>query len=251
MLREERHQRILELLRRDGKVIATALSATLEVSEDTIRRDLRELGEAGRLQRVHGGALPPTPASATYRVRLRQSVEAKQAIALAAIRLLRPGQLVLLDAGTTTLQLAQELPPDFHATIVTTSPAIAVALADHPTVDVLMIGGHLAKGDLAVTGAATIEALHRIRADVCMLGVCSIHPEAGLTAFDLEEAYAKRAMIVSAAEVVALADAPKLGTAAPYVVGPIDALTHLITDQTVADEQLAPYRAAGITVLRA
>src|SRR5258708_7845072 len=112
MLREERHQHILSTLKRDGKIVATDLSLALGVSEDTVRRDLRELGEAGLLQRVHGGALPRSPATASHIARQRQAPEAKLAIARAAVRLLRPGQVILLDGGTTTLRVAHEMPPD-------------------------------------------------------------------------------------------------------------------------------------------
>ncbi len=251
MLTAERRQRILEQLRRDGKVLATELSTALSCSEDTIRRDLRDLAEAGLLQRVHGGALPSSPAATSYAARQRQAPTAKAAIAQAAAGLVRSGQVILLDSGTTTLQVAQRLPLDLRATVITHSPPIAVALAEHPLVEVVVIGGRLFKESLALVGAATVEALHMIRADICMLGVCSLHPEVGISVPDLEEAHVKRAMIAGAAEVVALASAEKLGTAAPYVVGPLGDLTHLVTERSVADEALEPYRALGITVIRA
>jgi DeoR/GlpR family transcriptional regulator of sugar metabolism len=251
MLTAERRQYILELLRRDGKVLATELSAALKVSEDTIRRDLRELAEAGLLQRVHGGALPSSPAATSYAARQQQAPRAKAAIAQAAAQLVRNGQVIIMDSGTTTLQVAQHLPIDLRATVITNSPPIAVALAEHPSVEVVVIGGRLIKEALAAVGAATVEALHMIRADICMLGVCSLHPEVGISVPDLEEAHVKRAMIAGAAEVVALASAEKLGTAAPYIVGPLGDLTHLVTERSVEEESLAAYRALGITVIRA
>jgi DeoR/GlpR family transcriptional regulator of sugar metabolism len=250
MLTAERRQYILEALRRDGKVLATELSAALNVSEDTIRRDLRELAEAGLLQRVHGGALPRSPAAASFAIRQSQAPSAKAAIASAAAQLVRNDQVIILDGGTTTLQVAQRLPLDLRATIVTNSPPIAIALAEHPTIEVVVVGGRLLKDALVTIGAATVEALHMIRADLCMLGVCSLHPEIGISVPDLEEAHVKRAMIAGAAEVVALAGAEKLGTAAPYIVGPLSDLTHLVTERTVSDEMLAPYRAQGITIVR-
>ena len=250
MLTAERRQYILEALRRDGKVLATELSAALNVSEDTIRRDLRELAESGLLQRVHGGALPRSPAAASFAIRQSQAPSAKAAIANAAAQLVRNGQVIILDGGTTTLQVAQRLPLDLRATIITNSPPIAVALAEHPAVEVIVIGGRLLQDSLVTIGAATVEALHMIRADLCMLGVCSLHPEIGISVPNLEEAHVKRAMIAGAAEVVALAGAEKLGTAVPYIVGPLSDLTHLVTERTVSDEILAPYRAQGITIVR-
>ena len=251
MLSAERRQYILETLRRNGKVLATDLSAALNVSEDTIRRDLRELADAGQLQRVHGGALPRSPSAASFSVRERQALPAKAAIARVAAQLVRPGQVIILDGGTTTLQVAQQLPPDLHATVITNSPPIAVALAEHPCVEVVIIGGRLAKAARVAVGAATVEALHMIRADLCLLGTCGLHPETGISVLELEEAHVKRAMIAGAAEVVALASADKLGAAGPYIVGPLNALTHLITERAVADEALAPYHALGMTILRA
>jgi DeoR/GlpR family transcriptional regulator of sugar metabolism len=100
-------------------------------------------------------------------------------------------------------------------------------------------------------GAATIEGYRNIRADLCFLGVGGLHPDIGISTFDLEESYVKRAMIASAAEVVALASGEKLGTAVPYIAGPLTDLTHLVTERSVPDEVLAPYRAQGITIIRA
>jgi DeoR/GlpR family transcriptional regulator of sugar metabolism len=250
MLTAERRQYILETLRRDGKVYAGELSAALHTSEDTIRRDLRELAAAGLLQRVHGGALPRSPAQASYAVRQQQAPQAKAAIADAALQLIRNDQVIILDGGASTLHVAQRLPPDLRATVITNSPPIAVALADHPSVEVVLIGGRLFKQSLVAVGAAAVEALHMIRADLCMLGVCSLHPECGISVTQLEEAHVKRAMIASSAEVVALASAEKLGAAAAYIVAPIGELTHLVTERAVPPDDLAAYRKRGITIIQ-
>ena len=145
MLTEERRQVILDRLASDGKIVAAELSASLDVSPDTLRRDLRELADAGLLRRVHGGALPAVVGARSYAVRREQAPAAKAAIARATIRLLRDGQVIMLDAGTTTLEVARHLPPDLDATVVTNSPPIAVALADHATVEVVVLGGMLVK----------------------------------------------------------------------------------------------------------
>jgi DeoR/GlpR family transcriptional regulator of sugar metabolism len=251
MLTEERRNLILERLERDGKVVAADLSAELAVSPDTVRRDLRDLAEAGQLRRVHGGALPAAVGARPYAVRREQAPAAKEAIAHATSGLLRHGQVILLDAGTTTLEVARRLPRDLDATVITNSPPIAVALAEHPAVQVTMLGGTLAKDAQAVVGAATVEALHSVRADVLVLGVCSLHPEVGITVMDLEESYVKRAMIENAAEVVAVSSADKLGSAGPYVVAPLDELTHLVTERSVPADKLADYRGRGIEVVLA
>jgi DeoR/GlpR family transcriptional regulator of sugar metabolism len=238
-------------LRRQGKVVATELSQRLETSEDTIRRDLRDLAEQNLLQRVHGGALPRSPATARYSQRQGQSSEAKAAIARAATQLFRNGQVILLDGGTTNMLVAQNLPPNLEATVITNSPPIAACLAEHAFVEVVMVGGRLYKESLVTTGAATLETLNRIRADIYIMGVCSLHPEVGITTPNLEEAYIKRAMVAGAAEVVALASPEKIGTAAPYLVGPITEITYLITEKSVPAEVLAAYSNLGITVITA
>jgi DeoR/GlpR family transcriptional regulator of sugar metabolism len=250
MLTAERRQFILDLLGRDKKVLSSELSAVLKVSEDTIRRDLRELAEAGLLQRVHGGALLTSPATASYADRQKQAPKEKEAIAQAAAKLVCPGQVVILDGGTTTLEVARHLPLDLSATIVTNSPPIAIALADRPRIEIVMLGGRLYHKALVNVGAATIEGLQMIRADLCLLGVCSLHPEMGISVTNLDEAYVKRAMISRAAEVVGLATAAKLDTAAPFVVESIHSLTYLVTAPTVTDEMLAAYERLGLTIVR-
>ena len=251
MLSEERRRLILDRLDRDGKVVAAELSDALAVSPDTVRRDLRELAEAGLLKRVHGGALPAAVGGRPYEARLEQAPEAKASIARATGRLLRPGQVIVLDSGTTTLEVARHLPPDLEATVITNSPPIAVALADHPNVEVTVLGGMLAKGAHALVGAATVEALQTVRADVLVLGVCSVHPEIGITVMDLEESYVKRAMIANAAEVVAVSSADKLGSAGSYVIAPVTELTYLVTEESATAEQLDRFRAAGVELVLA
>lgn len=251
MLTAERKQYILEKLKQHGKVLAPELSAELHVSEDTIRRDLRDLAAEGLLQRVHGGALPRSPASGNYASRQQQAPVAKEAIARAAAGLIMSNQVVLMDGGTTVLQVAEQLPHELRATVITHSPPIAVALAQHPNIELVLLGGKLYKESIVAVGAATVEELRLVRADMFMLGVCSLHPEVGVSTANLEESHVKRAMIASAAEVVALASAEKLDTAAPFLVAPLDTLTHLVTERSVSDHTLRPYEQAGITVIRA
>jgi DeoR/GlpR family transcriptional regulator of sugar metabolism len=251
MLTAERRRSILQALSREGKVYASELSRLWQVSEDTIRRDLRELAAAGELQRVHGGALPRLPTPASFGERLQQAPGAKAAIARAAVRLIRRDQVIILDGGTTPLQVAQNLPNDLRATVITHSPPVALALTEYPAIEVILIGGRLYKHELVATGSVTVEAFRRIRADLCFLGIGSLHPEVGISTFDLDEAAVKRTMIASSAEVVALAPGEKLGKAAPYIIGPLSDLTHLVTDRSVSHEALALYRTSGIAIIRA
>jgi DeoR/GlpR family transcriptional regulator of sugar metabolism len=251
VLTDERRALILDRLRTHGRVLAADLTADLDVSADTIRRDLRELDEAGLLRRVHGGALPRHGDAAPFHTRARRAPEAKASIARRAAALVRDGQVVVLDGGTTTLELARALPADLRARAITTSPPIALELASRPRLEVVVVGGTLRPDLLTTVGAAAVDALRLIRADVAFLGVCGLHPEIGVTTEDLDERYVKAAMIEGAAKVVALADHDKLGTAMPVVVAPMRAVTCLVTDTDVEEEALAPYRALDIEVLRA
>lgn len=251
MLREERHYYILEQLRNAGRVQTIDLSRDLQVSEDTLRRDLRDLAAAGKLQRVHGGALPRAPAGGSVAEREAQSLQPKRTLAAATARLIQDGQVILLDGGTTNLQVAHSLPRTLCATVVTTSPAIALALLPSPQVEVLLLGGRLDRETETAVGIATAEALRGVRADVCVLGVCSLHTEIGISVANGEEALLKRLMIAQSAEVIAAVVAEKFGTALPYVVAPVRELTHLVTERFVPDAVLGPFAALGITVVRA
>lgn len=250
LLAEERRSQILAALRRDGRVLAARLSQEYEVSDDTIRRDLDALAEMGLLQRVHGGALRPARITEDYGARQAEGAGAKEAIARATAALIHSGQVVILDGGTTTLAVAKHLAPDLAAKVITTSPPVAGALAAYPGVEVIIVGGELYRYAMVAVGADTVAALRGVRADVCVLGILALHPEIGISVIDQQEAAAKRAMIAGAACVVAPATAEKLGTVAPFVVAPPSALTHLVTEATVPEATLAPYRALGLTIIQ-
>jgi len=251
MLKVARHDHIIETLRRNGRVVASELAAALGVSDDTVRRDLSDLAQAGVLQRVHGGALPTSPALPAYAARERQAPEAKRAIARAAAALVRDGQVVFVDGGTTARLAAAQLPAELRATVVTHSPAVADVLMAHPNVELVLLGGRIFKPSRVAVGAATVDAVRMIRADIYLLGVNGLHAEAGISTFDLEEAQVKRAMIDSAAEVVALVSSEKLGTGARYVVAPTTALTHLVTERGAPDDLVAPFEWLGVKLIRA
>ena len=164
---------------------------------------------------------------------------------------MRDGDLILLDGGTTTLQVARHLDPELRATAVTNSPPIAAALAEHPRLRVCVVGGELDHDMLVTVGASAVAAIRELRADICFLGVCALHPELGITTTDLEERHVKRAMMDASAQVVALAGPGKLGSAAPFVVGSLDDLTHLVADGSAPPDVLAAARERGVEVVPA
>ncbi|WP_321817194.1 MULTISPECIES: DeoR/GlpR family DNA-binding transcription regulator [unclassified Paraburkholderia] len=251
MLTSQRKKAILDALERDGQVLAGELSVAFGVSEDTVRRDLRELAAEGRLQRVHGGALPASPAIAPLAEREDMDVAAKQRVARKAAAMIAPGQVVIVDGGTTSALLVQSLAPDLVATIVTHSPGIAVALAAHPSVEVVLIGGRLYKHSVVSVGAAAIEAMSHIHADLYFMGVTGVHAKAGLSTGDYEEAYVKRALAARAAETVVLASASKLNAASQYCIGGLDLAQTLIVDAAAGTKLTRPLEEAGLTVVKA
>jgi len=251
VLTTQRKQFILARLARDGQVVAKALSQELETSEDTIRRDLRELAQQGRLQRVHGGALPSSAAIGALALRRAVAPDDKLAIGRAGAALVQPGQVVILDGGTTTVQLARHLPHDLHATVVTHSPGIAVELGEHPNIELILLGGRVFKHSMVSMGAATLQAAGQIRADLYFMGVTGLHPEAGASTGDYEEAEMKRALHARAAETVVMASSEKLGAASPFVIVPAKAIATLIVPAVTPRKSLRAYAALGIAIVAA
>ena len=251
MLSSQRKQHILSKLQRDGQLVAKDLSAQLALSEDTIRRDLRELAAEGLLQRVHGGALPSSKANVDFAGRQQLGSDEKTAIGRAAAALVRTGQVVFVDGGTTAVQLALSLDPALRATVVTHSPSVAVALVAHAGVEVILIGGRLFKHSVVAVGAAAAEAISHIRADLYFMGVTGVHPTAGLSTGDMEEASIKRLLMANAAETVVLASNEKLGVASAYGVAPASSMGTLVVARDAPAAALAAYRRLGVKILRA
>ncbi|CAI9407333.1 HTH-type transcriptional repressor GlcR [Pleomorphomonas sp. T1.2MG-36] len=251
MLTSERKTLIQQVLRQEGRLVAKDFSQRLGVSEDTIRRDLRELAGEGLLQRVHGGALPASSAVADFASREQVGSSVKARLGQAAARLIQPGQIVFLDGGTTNVQLARHLPQDLRAVVVTHSPSIAVELVRHPHVEVELIGGRLFKHSIVAVGATSAEAISRIRADLFFMGATGIHPETGVTTGDREEAAIKRLIARQSAETVVLATREKLGAASPYQIMPLGDVGTLVTVSDLGKEVLAPFRSSHLTVVEA
>lgn len=251
MLTSHRKREILDTLTRDGQVIAKMLSERFAVSEDTIRRDLREMAAEGLLQRVHGGALPASPAVADLSIRQSLSSPAKQRIAYAAAQLVESGQTIILDGGTTSIQLARCLPKTLIATVVTHSPNVAVELAEHHNIEVILIGGRLFRHSMVTVGTAALEALRHIRADIFFMGVTGVHLRAGLSTGDLEEAYMKRALSEQAAETIVLASTEKINTASRCKIGDIALANSIVAERGTSAAFVAELERLGITVVLA
>jgi DeoR/GlpR family transcriptional regulator of sugar metabolism len=247
MLAAERRHKILARLDRDGRVVVSELVTGLSVSEDTIRRDLEELAGRGLLHRVHGGALASPPETLPFERRLEIDREEKVALAEAAVPLVEAARTLVVDGGTTALEVVRHLPPTWDGVVVTNAPPVATALAVHPRAEVVVVGGRLLKDEQVAVGPAAIDAFRAIRADACVLGVCAFHPEIGVTTANDGEAQVKRAMIACSDEVVALATSDKLNQANPWVVASLDEIDHLVTDG--GKKLTRAFAAAGVSVV--
>jgi DeoR/GlpR family transcriptional regulator of sugar metabolism len=245
MLAPSRHDAILGALAERGTVATADLAEQLRVSVDTVRRDLLELESAGRLRRVHGGAVRPAPGPRRFSDRAREDRAGKAIVGELGARLVTPGGVVALGGGTTALELAQRLEPGLSATLVTASPDVALALRDRPDLDVIVLGGRLDRTSQTLVGPETIAQAETLRPDALIVGACSVHPEAGLTLRERDEAQVMRALAARAGRLIVLATTDKLGTAAPYVVA--ERMDVLVSDAPAA--ALAPYARAGIEVV--
>ncbi|WP_368543201.1 DeoR/GlpR family DNA-binding transcription regulator [Enterobacter soli] len=249
MLTSQRKQLILEKLAAQGQVLSRELSVQFDVSEDTIRRDLRELAAEGRLQRVHGGALPSSSAVAPFAERKSVKPDAKKNVARAGARLISEGQVVIVDGGTTTAELLTFLPQDLRITVVTHSPGIALGLVEHPTIEVILIGGRLYKHSVVAVGAAAIEGINNIHADIFFMGVTGIHPDAGLTTGDYEEACIKRAFSGRAAETIVLASPEKINAASPFAIGDLSLINTVVVERDTDPAWVKAVREKGVSVV--
>lgn len=251
MLVAQRRAQLLRLLEETGKIVAKDVAADLGISEDSIRRDLRDLAAEGLCQRVYGGALPASPAIVDYAARHSVEPHGKRAVAATAAALVRPGGTLLLDGGTTALAVAQSLQQELDCTVITNSPTIASALLHHPHADLFLLGGRIFKHSAVACGAAAVEAAQNVSADLCFIGVTGVHPEAGLTTGDAEDAAMKRALAERAAETYILASSEKIGTASPYRVLAWGQIAGVITDAAPSNATIKDVAKHGVQILHA
>ncbi|AOH55373.1 DeoR family transcriptional regulator [Peribacillus muralis] len=248
MLKEERQQKILQILDDEHKVIASDLSKRLSVSEDTIRRDLKELDTQGHINRVHSGALRKGPPVVDFSTRQNISNEIKGNLARKALDFIKEGMVLLIDGGTTNLQLVNQLPLTFSAKVITNSPPIAMALINHQNIDVIMIGGTLFKQSLVNLGIDTVEALRTMRADLYIMGIYKIDPQLGISVPSLEEALVKRKMAEISNNILGMVTSDKLATISYQIICPTSDLTYLITENVNEDIKRL-YNKQGIHVI--
>jgi DeoR/GlpR family transcriptional regulator of sugar metabolism len=247
MLKEERHDFIIKSLKSNQSVKLGELSEALAVSEDTIRRDIEGLAKNGLLTKVRGGAIPHSPNAHSFQERIHISENEKGVIAQKALPMIKPGDTILLDGGTTTFALAGLL--DMPLTVITNNIPVAALLAGKKNMEVIITGGRILADSQATVGSYAISLLEQSHVDICFLGICSLHHQIGVTSIDYFECEMKRAMVKCADQIVALTGHDKIGTSEAYKICPIDKLDTIITDIDPDNEMFESYRQQNIQIL--
>jgi DeoR/GlpR family transcriptional regulator of sugar metabolism len=247
MLKEERLDFIINRLKSNPSVKLGPLSEELDVSEDTIRRDIEGLAKSGLLTKVRGGAIPHSPNAHSFQERIHISENEKGIIARKALSLIKTGDTILLDGGTTTYALAGLL--DMPLTVITNNVPVAALLAGKTNMEVIITGGRILPDSQATAGAYAINLLEKSHVDIYFLGVCSLHHKIGITSLDYFECEVKRAMVDCSDRIVALTGHNKIGTSEAYKICPIDQLDTIVTEINPEHEMFEPYRKKNIQIL--
>ncbi len=249
MLKRERQAYIVHQVNLHNKVLSNTLSSQIEVSEDTIRRDLQELDEKGKLIKVHGGALSHAFNDITYPSKKIYSQDNKKIIGEKAADLIKDGMFVLTGGGTTIIEMARSLPVNLSATFISGSIPAVVEYMHHPLIDVIVIGDKLSKNSKITLGADAIARIKTLKPDLCILGINAIDLQHGITDSDWDVVQLKQTMIEASQKVVCLTISEKINTIQPIQVCDLNKVDVLITELPKEHPLLQPYIAAGITVM--
>lgn len=235
MLKNERQEYILNCISKNNRIYVTSLSEELKVSDDTLRRDLAELEQKGLLTKVHGGAIPKSGISIEFTERLNTATASKQQMAAKVIPLFREGDVILIDGGTSNLEIARQLPQDIKLTVYTNSFPIINVLFKHSNLDLIFLGGKVFPSSQVTVGIPVFQTLQTIHPDWAIVGVSDIHPEKGLTSPDREEAMIKRIMIERGKKRIVLADSYKLNTTRTFHIASLGDIDYLVTENDKID----------------
>lgn len=249
MLKAERHKYIMDKIFEDQKVSTIQLAVDLNISEDTVRRDLNELNKKGLLEKVYGGAFPVIDKPANIFDIVIVNGDKKDRIGSKALSLISDGQVIIMSGGTTNLAFAKLIPSDLKATIYTYSLPIAMQLSQHPNVELIFIGGKMQKNAMVTIGMDVVQVLSKVKADICFMGASSINVRLGLTEMGYEVSLVKKAMMQASDKVVSMVTSEKLNTKMPYVVCELNQLNAIITDLNPDNPILEEYVRAGVKVL--
>jgi len=249
MKKKDRQRLIVDKVMLQRKVDSNTLSEELNVSEDTIRRDLNELDAKGMLTRIHGGAVSTIQKLYHYNEEAVFNRDKKKAIALKALPFLEDGMVVIMSGGTTNLIFASVIPKNLKATIYTYSIQIAMQLTEHPNIEIILIGGKIQKKSMVTIGIDVFQVLSSIHADICFVGASGITLEQGITDEGYEIALIKRAMIASSDKAISLITSNKLNVRHNYTVCPISKIDTIVTDLEKNSKSFYDYTNAGVKLI--
>jgi DeoR/GlpR family transcriptional regulator of sugar metabolism len=248
MMKKERQTLIMKQINLHNRALSSDLSLTLNVSEDTIRRDLNELAEEGKLIKVHGGALSKSY-HFNYSTAETYAASAKKIIAHKAASLIQDDMFIMIGGGTTVGELIHQIPTDISATFFTVSLLTALQLCDHVNATVIFIGGTIAKTSQISAGGEVISRLADIHADLCILGANGISFNEGITETDIETVQVKRAMMKASKQTAILTISEKLDTIQRLRVCDLDEVHYLITELDPESADLKAYRRENLTIM--
>jgi DeoR/GlpR family transcriptional regulator of sugar metabolism len=248
---EDRQNEIFSLLKSEGRVAVSQLSTQFNVSEATIRRDLRQMAELNLLRRVHGGAIPAQPVEPEppFLQRTKLYTREKQRIGAAAAGLINPGETVILIGGSTTLELAPYLAHKDNLTIITNSLLIAQGVARNSSATVIMLGGIVLNSELTTGGHLVQLCLDELRANKVIFGVRAVNPNEGLLLDAAAEVMIFRQCIKAANEAILVVDHSKFGQLATAALGPLSLVNRIVTDQALSPEMSARLDELNIEVI--
>ena len=249
MLKLERQAYIVHQVNLHNKVLLTDLSEQINVSNDTIRRDLQELADLGKIIKVHGGALSPSFHNGHQSHKEVYAYTQKKIIAKKAASLIKNGMFVLTGGGTTVIEMARALPQDLHATFISGSIPALFEYSSHPNIEVIAIGDKVAKTSKITIGSEAISKIREFRVDLCILGVNAINLQTGISDNDWDIVQVKKAMIESSEKLVCLTISEKIDSRQPIQICDIKKIDTLITELSPEDPLLQPYIKAGINVV--
>ncbi|WP_042462080.1 DeoR/GlpR family DNA-binding transcription regulator [Neobacillus dielmonensis] len=251
MLAAERKLKIIEYVKKNNVASVAQLAEEFNVHEATIRRDLTEIEREGRLRRTHGGVVLPEGISdePSFTVRATERVEEKSRIGARAAEMVNEGEYIILDSGTTTLQIAKHLVDKKDITVVTNDINIAAELKDAKGIKVIVTGGILYPESFMLNGMYTNEVLKTIHVHKAFVGTPAIHQHFGLTHFEEQLVPAKMGMIEAAKEVIVVTDHTKVGGVSLHKVAPVNKINKLITGVEVSESQVQLFNEVGVEVI--
>lgn len=246
----ERQALIYAQLQRHGRVLAQELAQTFDVSEDTVRRDLREMAARGECERVYGGALLASGKTVPLKTRMTEMPDRKAVLGRMAASLLQEGMTVFIDAGSTNLAIAKHLTTELKLTAITNTPAIAAELAGHADIELILIGGRVDPAVGAAIDTTAIRQLEQIRPDLCIVGVCGLTLN-GLCADIYEDAAFKRLACEASAKTLAAITSEKLGTPAAFHVAPLSSTLTLVLERDADHDMIGTLSKTGVNIYQA